>query len=251
MVPVGGARMHVLCTGSGRTTVLFVAGFTGDHSSFTGIAPRVTDAARVCSYDRFGTGDSDLPPAPQTFATQARDLRAALDVLGEPGPYVVVGHSFGGGVAVSFTSQYPNDVGGVLLLDASPPSWNAAACSVVDDGSAAAEMWVQTCAMQAENIERLDGPAAFTELAAIDSLGDVPMIVVTASDHDYTADGFDPAAATRLTDAWFDGQDHWASLSPNSRLITVDDSGHYVHQDRPDLVIEQIERLLHHSGSTS
>jgi pimeloyl-ACP methyl ester carboxylesterase len=245
LVSVGGARMHVGCTGSGQATVLLIAGFTGDHTDFAGIEPRVTEMSRVCSYDRFGTGTSDPPPTPQTFTTQARVLHDALETLGEPGPFVVVGHSFGGPVAVTFTSLYPSDVHGVLLLDASPPTWNAAACSVADDGSAGADLWVQTCAMQANNIEGLDGPAAFAEVATIRSLGEVPMIVATASDHDYNADDFDPAAAARLTEAWFDGQDHWASLSPNSRLISVDNSGHYIQRDQPDLVIEQITSLLH------
>jgi len=235
--------MHVVCTGSGPQTVLLIAGLTGDHTDFVSIEPVVAEMSRVCSYDRFGTGTSDPPPSQQTFATQARDLRDALVALGEPGPFIVVGHSFGGAVGVTFTSLYPSDVGGMLLLDASPPGWNAAACSVADDGSAGAAVWMQTCAMQANNVEGLDGPAAFPEVATIRSLGDVPLVVVTASDHDYTAEGFDPAAAARVTEAWFDGQDHWASLSPNSQLISVD-SSHYIQRDQPELVIEQITSLL-------
>jgi pimeloyl-ACP methyl ester carboxylesterase len=245
LVSVGGARMHVRCAGSGDATVVLIAGFTGDHSDFVDIEPRLTEVARVCSYDRFGTGFSDPAPISQTFATQARDLRDALETLGEPGPFVAVGHSFGGAVAVTFTSLDPGDVGGLLLLDASPATWNATVCSVAQDGSATADMWMRTCAMQdpANNVEALDGPAAFAEVATIRSLGDVPMIVATASDHDYTADDFDPASGARLTQAWFDGQDHWASLSSNSQLISVD-SGHYIQSDQPDLVIEQINGLL-------
>jgi pimeloyl-ACP methyl ester carboxylesterase len=48
-----------------------------------------------------------------------------------------------------------------------------------------------------------------------------------------------------LTEAWFDGHDHWASLSTNSRLIPVDDSGHYVQRDQPNFVIAHITSLLH------
>ena len=102
--------------------------------------------------------------------------------------------------------------------------------------------------MQANNVEGLDGPTAFAEVGMIRSLGDVPMIVVTAADHDYSAEGFDPAAAARVTAAWFDGQDHWASLSSNSQLISVD-SSHYIQIDQSELVIEQITSLL--SGVTA
>jgi pimeloyl-ACP methyl ester carboxylesterase len=238
--------MRVRCTGTGESTVVLIHGFGGDHTSFAGIEPEVAEMSRVCSYDRFGTGSSDPPPAPQTFVTQAQDLREALGVLGEPGPFIVVGHSFGGDVAVTFASLHPTEVAGLLLLEASPWNWNGTVCSVEDDGSASADLWVQTCSMQApvNNVEALDGPAAFAELAQVGSLDDMPMIVDTASAHDYTAADFDPPTSTRLTDAWFAGQDHWASLSSNAQLIQVDGSGHNVHLDRPELVIEQITELL-------
>ncbi|HEY5839986.1 MAG TPA: alpha/beta fold hydrolase, partial [Mycobacterium sp.] len=77
-----------------------------------------------------GDGASDAPPAPQTFATQAADLHALLQSVGEPGPYVIVGHSFGGAEAVTFASMLPDEVHGLLLLDTSPPTWNTAICAV-------------------------------------------------------------------------------------------------------------------------
>jgi pimeloyl-ACP methyl ester carboxylesterase len=247
LVLVGDARMHVQCKGSGTSTVLLIAGFTADHTTYAGIEPRVAEMTRVCSYDRFGTGASDPPPAPQTFETQARDFHEALNALGEDGPFVVVGHSFGGDVAVTFTALYPTEVTGLLLIEASPSTWNRVVCSVADDGSAGADLWVQTCTMQAQpenNVEGLAGPAAFAELAEITTLGAVPMVVDTESSHDYAAEGFDPAAAAGLTKAWFDGQEHWASLSSNSELVYVDDASHNLHLDRPDLVIDQITELI-------
>ena len=66
----------------------------------------------------------------QTFETQAPDLHALARQAGEPGPYVVVGHSFGGAEAVTFTSQYPDEVTGLMLVDASPTTWPTTACSV-------------------------------------------------------------------------------------------------------------------------
>jgi pimeloyl-ACP methyl ester carboxylesterase len=246
LVSVGGARLHVRCSGSGDTTVLLVAGLTADHTSFSGIEPEVARATRVCSYDKFGTGTSDPPPQMQTFETQARDIHDALRTLDEAGPFVVVGHSFGGAVAVTFSSLYAEEVGGLLLLEASPPNWNSAACSVADDGSAGAAVWIATCAMQSAtgNPELVDGPTAFAQLAQIESLGDVPLVVVTSSDHDYTAEGFDPAAAARVTAMWFEGQEHWASLSTAAQLVSVDGVTHNVHLDRPDLVIGHIGELL-------
>ena len=97
------------------------------------------------SYAHFGTGDSDPPPGPQTFLTRASDLQALWRAAGEPGPYLLVGHSFGGAEAVTFALLFPADVTGVVLLDATPANWITAICAVADDGSAAAAGYQESC----------------------------------------------------------------------------------------------------------
>ena len=244
LVIVGGARMHLHCAGHGDRTVLLIAGFTSDRTAFGSVEAELSATTRVCSYDRFGTGTSDAPPAPQTFATQAHDLHELLTAVHEGGPYTVVGHSFGGDVAVTFTSLFPGDVRGLLLLDASPVTWNAALCGVVDDGSPTAATFVAGCAMQsapANNSEGLAGPAAFAELAGITALGATPMIVDSAAHHGY--EGLDPVTASQLDEVWKDGQAHWASLSSAAQLVAVEQSGHQIQLDRPDLVIAQVAEL--------
>jgi pimeloyl-ACP methyl ester carboxylesterase len=158
----------------------------------------------------------------------------------------VVGHSFGGPVAVTFTSLFPDEVQGLLLLDASPVGWNTAICGVADGGSPTAAGWRQACALQADpaaNPERLDGPVAFAEVATIDSLGDVPMIVATAPTREETA-GLPASEAAALNAAWNTGQDHWVSLSSSARLVTVADTGHYIQDDQPEVVLDLIAELL-------
>ena len=73
-----------------------------------------------------GTGPSDPPTRTQTFATSAQTLHALLAAIGQQGPHVVVGHSYGGGEAVTFASRYRREVVGLVLLDATPPGWVAA-----------------------------------------------------------------------------------------------------------------------------
>ena len=107
LVAIDSGRMHLRCNGSGDTTVLLIAGWGDGGESWGAIEPTLAERARVCSYARFGTGTSDPPSTTQTFETQATDLHELLEAAGEPGPYVIVGHSFGGAQAVTFTSQYP------------------------------------------------------------------------------------------------------------------------------------------------
>ena len=138
LVQVGDGRLHVRCVGAGETTVVLIAGFNDGGDNWGRITPALSGQSRVCSYARFGTGASDPPTTPQTFATSARDLHTLLDEIGEPGPFVVVGHSYGGAQAVTFAATYPDEVDGLLLLDATPTTWAAASCAVPDDGSEAA-----------------------------------------------------------------------------------------------------------------
>jgi pimeloyl-ACP methyl ester carboxylesterase len=245
LVPVHGARLHVHCDGAGPTTVVLIAGFNTSSEIWAAIEPTVAQTTRVCSYDRFGSGASDAPPATQTFATEAADLHALLQSAGEPGPYVIVGHSFGGPEAVTFASMFPTEVRGLLLLDASPPAWNTAICAVPDDGSDAAHVFQTLCVEQsspANNAEHLDAPTAFAEVATINSLSGFPMIVATADHHSYP--GLAASEESRLDDVWNDGQAHWVSLASSAQLITVNNTGHNIQLDRPDVVLDKIHELL-------
>ena len=245
LVAVGGARLHVRCVGAGDVTVVLISGFLDGGDKWSAVTPTVSRRARVCSYARFGDGTSDLPPATQTFATEAEDLRSALRSIGEPGPYVLVGHSFGGAEAVTFTERFPTEVLGLMLLDASPVDWLSASCAVPDDGSPGARVFRDNCASissAGNNAEHLDGPAAFAEVAAIDSLGHVPLMVLTAARHPYP--GLAASEEARLSQVWDAGQQHWMSLSPSAQLVSVDNTSHDIQLDRPDVVIEQLQRLL-------
>ncbi|HEX2576704.1 MAG TPA: alpha/beta hydrolase [Aquihabitans sp.] len=246
LLPIGSsrARMHLWCTGSGDTTVVLVAGFGGDDSGWGAVAPAVAERARVCSYARFGTGTSDAPPTDQTFATQAKDLRLLLRAAGEPGPYVVVGHSFGGAQAVTFASLFPREVEGLLLLDATPVSWPAALCAVQDDGSPVAHTLLETCgsfADPASNGERLDVVRAFAEVGAVRSVDDLPMAVLTRADPAYP--GLDEPQRRALASAWRAGQQDWASLSQDSKLVPIEDTGHHIQDDQPAVVVRHILAL--------
>ena len=180
----------------------------------------------------------------QTFTSQATELHAALESVGEPGPYVLVGHSFGGAEAVAFASMFPDQVSGLLLIDASPTTWPEAACAVPDDGSDVARSFHDNCTINFHpdgNTERLDVPAAFAEVATITSLGSLPMVVVTADTHAYA--GLDAGEAARLNDVWNQGQQHWAALSSAGQVVTVANTSHNIQLDQPAIVIEQIQDL--------
>lgn len=122
-VDLGGYRMHLWCMGKGEPTVVLSSG-SGDFSfDWSLVQPEIARTTRVCAYDRGGEAWSDLGPSPLTRMQEAFDLRRALQKSGIPGPYLLVGHSLGGFLAEIFVSQYPKDVAGLVLVDAS--NWNS------------------------------------------------------------------------------------------------------------------------------
>ena len=118
LVDLGGHRLHLNCSGKGSPTVVVESGL-GDFSfDWILVQPRVSRFTRICTYDRAGYAWSDPGPKPRTFAQLNLELRDALAKLGERGPFVLVGHSYGGAVIRNFAATYPDQVAGVVFVDA-------------------------------------------------------------------------------------------------------------------------------------
>jgi pimeloyl-ACP methyl ester carboxylesterase len=118
LIDLGGHRVHMHCTGRGRPTVVIETGL-GDFSfDWILVQQRVERDLRVCTYDRGGYAWSDPGPLPRTFDQLNLELHDALARAGEHGPFVLVGHSFGGGPVRSFARRYATEVAGLVLVEA-------------------------------------------------------------------------------------------------------------------------------------
>jgi len=118
MIDLGGHRLHMNCSGNGTPTVVVENGL-GDFSfDWVLVQSQLKKITRICTYDRAGYAWSDPGPKPRTFAQINLELRDALAKLGEKGPFVLVGHSFGGPVIRNFALTYPHDVAGMVQVDA-------------------------------------------------------------------------------------------------------------------------------------
>src|SRR5215213_7500388 len=122
LIDVGGHRLHLRCTGAGTPTVVLEPG-AGEMSSNLGwVAPAVARDTRVCVYDRAGRGWSEPADSAQDGAQIATDLHTLLQRGHVPGPYVLVGHSFGGLYVLTFAARYPDEVAGMVLVDSTAPA---------------------------------------------------------------------------------------------------------------------------------
>src|SRR5919107_1677892 len=155
LVDIGGRKLYLECHGTGSPTVVLVAGggssarYWSDDllhpdASRTMVLPRGAEPPRVCAYDRPGTYaeiDEEIVPSrsdaiaqPRTVSEMVEELHALLQAAEIPGPYVVAGHSQGGFMARLYASTYPEEVVGLVLVDAyseliedvmSPEQWAA------------------------------------------------------------------------------------------------------------------------------
>lgn len=120
-VDIGGRTLNVYCSGTGAPAVVFESGAPRSGFSWVFIQRETARFTRTCWYDRAGFGWSELGPYPRTSAASARDLHALLGVAGIPPPYVLVAETLAALDARVYTGFYPEEVAGMVLVDAVHP----------------------------------------------------------------------------------------------------------------------------------
>jgi pimeloyl-ACP methyl ester carboxylesterase len=127
LIDIGTHRLHLLESGSANNgpTIVLEAGLMSTVLSWTGLQRELSKRYRVVSYDRAGLGWSDLGPMPRTAERIVEELQTLLDRAGVPGPYILVGHSFGGLTMPLFAARLSEKVAGVVLVDpVAPAEWS-------------------------------------------------------------------------------------------------------------------------------
>jgi pimeloyl-ACP methyl ester carboxylesterase len=124
MVDIGGRKLRLVCEGpkGPRPVVWLESGAFSGAADFAAIQQKLTARGlRACAYDRAGLGWSDPGPQPRDGDAITGDLGRLMAASGEPGPYVLVGHSMAGLYLRQFAVQHPDQVVGLVLLDAVTP----------------------------------------------------------------------------------------------------------------------------------
>ena len=265
--------MHLHCVGTGSPTVVFEADLDQYGSlSWYSVQGEVGKITRACSYDRAGILWSKPGPRPRDGETVAGELAAVLAAAGEMGPFVLVGHAFGGAYVRIFAGQHLEQVCGVVLLESSHPEMltrfeEVGLSQDIPDkrirplifllshlGSPGrykgniynlplevynpiqAYLPGSSLAWYDENVESSN---TLAQAGVVESLGDIPLIVV-ASATPPTSIGDQGGEFHEL---WLELQQDLTALSDNSE-IRVYEIGHYPQFQSPALVIEAVEDVI-------
>jgi len=273
--------MYLYCTGQGEPTVILEGGLGDTWIGWQQVQPELSSVTRVCSYDRAGLGFSDPQPGARDAVQIAAQLHLLLRSAGIRGPLLMVGQSAGGLYVREFTTRYPANVVGLVLIDATPPQSferiEGARETAFQRTERHREAWIEAF-QDALGISRLLGrcrPNARLELGmfrqylmaqacrpryAVSWLGEFDDFEISAAEVAHTTVGQlplliisqDPDRAKpgwserdiAANPIWAELQEESKALSRHTRRVIARNSGHRVQNDRPDVVISEIRELV-------
>lgn len=281
LVDVGGHRVHVVQQGTGGPTVVLEAGSGEVASGWTDVAAGLDDLTTVVRYDRAGTAWSEPAEEPRTAEAVIADLRTALREIDAPEPYVLVGHSLGGLYVREFARRYPEEVAGLVLVDARPEDDARRTAALLPDGAGTSTLptWIPSL-LKATGVLRFDGGSLREGLVPADQrqeflnvtasptyfstqrdeadriaptedalrgqdLGDLPVrIIARGRPQDYAAAGVDAETGAELERIWQDGQRRMLALSTDTSLVVAERSGHLIPAEQPEIVVSEVRALF-------
>jgi pimeloyl-ACP methyl ester carboxylesterase len=271
VVDAGDRKLHAIIMGEeqGLPTVVLEAGLGGCSLDWSLVQPEIAQYTKVVSYDRAGYGWSKKCTEQATSQDAVHRLREVLQKLGVKPPYILVAHSFGGLHMRLFASRYPQEVAGLILVDAAhedrymPDNKNENRQRQLDSvfklhklafylaplgitrikkmfigskrmpepyGGMIRALGYRSNAYDAFFNELLNSAESSRQVKQLDPLpANMPIIVLSAGKQD---------------EDWKSDQQKFVHLTLQTKQVMVEDSWHSIQIYRPDVVIESIKQLL-------
>ncbi|MEX2237585.1 MAG: alpha/beta hydrolase [Dehalococcoidia bacterium] len=243
-VDVGGFSLYIECRGSGAPAVIFESGAGGGHGGWNSIWDEVAETTTACAYDRAASGDSDRRPgAPaETIQPYIDELHTLLDDADVPEPYVLVSHSAGGYYSRLFAGQYPDEVAGLVLLDARHEAFDLRQRDILP-----AVLWTREVphGLLLGYLDVTDREATLELLQEEAVLQPMPLVVIEGG-QTFVAipPGFTAAQNEAVRLAWSEVQKTVADSVLGGEYVYLADTNHGIHYEQPDFVIAYIRRVV-------
>jgi pimeloyl-ACP methyl ester carboxylesterase len=264
MFPVYDTHLHLDCVGSGRPAVVMEAGLGGNYLDWNKVQPELARTLTACSYDRAGAGFSERTLRPRTLANIGDELHELVRAGGIPRPFVLMGHSFGGMIAMDYAHRFPQDVVGLVLLDSMHPNQFARFADagviletdprrVLGHTPPDAATYGMPAALRARalSLATSDGARIFivremwlmpTNAAFLNTEG-LPRLPARVMVHGNGEWSHVPPEG-RMEAVWRDLQDDLARRLGAPPPIVVAESGHQIALDAPDAVTATVRDLI-------
>lgn len=256
-VEIGGVRVYYERHGS-RQPLVLVHGLGGTGEAvWRKVVPELALEHGVVLYDLRGSGRSEVPPGPYSLEQFVADLDGLLDHLALESA-ALLGHSFGGSIALEYAAVHPGRVRGLVAVgapsefpDATRAALRARADTVEAEGMAAVAETVARNGtapsfqeahpeeLQAL-IEMLEGndPRGYAAqcrvIADLRITGHLSAIAAPTLLLAGDRDGVAPPAANEAS----------AALIPDARYRQVEDCGHILPWEKPDALLDAVARFL-------
>ena len=269
LVDVNGRNMHINCIGNKSPTIILDSGTGGFSLEWEYIQHSLSQYVRVCAYDRAGYGWSDMGPLPRTTKRIAHELHTLLQNAGIHGPYIIVGHSFGGFTAQYFARYFEDEIAGIVLVDSSHEEQvyrlpengkdvvrrsvhqdrsNTMTKSVLhehfpeEEAAIAQQLMQRWSALLTWREEMANYALSSRELRDIHygPILEIPIVVLTRGKRVWP----DTPYGDAMEAAWTELQNELNYMSGNSTQIIAENSGHVIHLDEPKLVVDAIHDVL-------
>src|SRR5882757_10397 len=239
LVPIShGHKMFIECTGEshGKPTVILATGRgLGSYQDWTLVQSRVSEFARVCSYDPLGFGESNHVQGDHSISEVVENMHDLFHSAQLPGPYVLVGASAGGILIRRYEEQYPADVAGFVFVDSSHEEmiWRDAAIAPSFSGPD----------MDLKHLQREGLLPPQQQLTWHD---DVPIIVLERGERAPCSalPGLTQTQCDQINDAWHSFQVDLSHRSKHAQLRIVAGAGHRMHQEKPEAIAQAIHDVL-------
>ena len=247
-VDIGGRRLDVVHTGSGGPAVVFEVGLADSLDTWLPVSTAIAKVTTSIAYSRAGFGRSDRSPDGYAARHAVSDLHALLHRLPLAPPYILVGRSYGGLLMRLYTSLYPSDVAGLVLVDGSHERQVQRYGEIDSTYPAAFRAYFDSMlatmppSPQAAEIRETVRIQAAGSVEGLTPLPDIPIAVITSMRADSTSRYVNGTA--RGHEVWRALHDEWFRRSKNGIHVVTTRSGHDVQNSEPQLVIDAIRFVL-------
>ncbi|MEM8933791.1 MAG: alpha/beta fold hydrolase [Acidobacteriota bacterium] len=244
-IDIGAATLDVDRRGRGAPIVFFDAGALSGLAGWDAIWDRLPDTVTAIRYSRRGEGDSTACSGQLTATDYAQDAERLLGRLGITEPIVYVSHSYGSAVARAFAARHPDRIAAMLFVDPINPR-DVEILTEVDPENGPAEI----ASIRQNDLTMateqgwcfIDDVWAKEPSPGFDAIGDIPITVIAGVRRVEEPETLFHTDHARRR--WGEIQAEWVEPFPRGKAVLTEDSGHFVQDDEPDLVVRELASLL-------